>query len=79
MREAEWRLRNLPPGGDVSGADSSSVTVNPMDTSGARQAESELLSRTTIGVTGTGRPGVELLVHETLTAQQQQADRSPEE
>ena len=69
LREAEWRLRNLPPGGDVSGADRSSAVVNPMDT----REESELLSQTTTGGTGAGRPGVEMLVHKTLSAQQQQA------
>ena len=76
MREAEWRMRNLPPGGgDESRTNTTKPTLGPMDTwEGERVAEG-LLSRTMTGGTGAGRPVVDLLVHDNF--QQQQADQSP--
>ena len=80
MREAEWRMRNLPPGGgDESGTNTTKSTLGPMAISEAGQVTEDLLSRTSTGGTGAGRPGLEMLVHETLSPQQQQADQSPEE
>ena len=68
-----------PSCGNESGTNTTRSTLGPMDTLEARQAVDDLLSGTTTGGTGAGRPGAEMLVHDNFSAQQRQADQSPGE
>ena len=73
MREAEWCLCNLPPGGgDESGTNTTRSTVRSMDTSGAGRVADDLLSRTTTCGAGAGRPGEALLVHDNFRQHQEE-------
>ena len=57
MREAEWRMRDLPPGvGDETGSTTKTGTtfLEPMDTLGLQKVADDLLSRSSAGGAGAG-------------------------
>ena len=55
MREAEWRMRNLPPNvGDMTGGTTQTSLLDQMDTSQVQRVADDLLSRSGAGGAGAG-------------------------